>query len=757
MSDINSYANDLLIGFLDSAHEQIKSVLREAFGDSWFVDGVERHLHPAAFDRTREMLASPMAVIDMGKNDEELYGVEHLGNIVLGNWSLFGETFGDRKRTDVYFDEIKELRNNVSHRRQHHMLRRRELLRFVQNAQLLLGAFGSPKAAKFEAVAASLEQNGSPWGHQLGGILPAAIEIVTEFVGREAEMDRLSEWLTTDDARQCVIWGYGGSGKSALAYQFARAVRDGAPSNLHAVLWLSAKAREYLEEESRDRVADFDSVESFGRAFWNALYGTDASEQESTRDAVIQEMSETRLLFVVDDLDSVVDNQDLAHFLLYELQTGDSKIIYTSRQRIPGLQTIEVRGFDEAELDAFVRSRAREYELNTEECIGRLQAILSVTDGFPLFVDDLMRHAMVEGLNSAIEDWSQRRGDAARAYALRRQLSSLGGPGRRVLIAVSVAGRPVSSLELSNISGFGDDDVHHAIQSLLNWRLLTRSELNASGHPTFLCNRNTRRLVQNTYSRDPIYPAYQESFRTLVGAPRPPALRRAVGIAISDARALVLRGDSVGAEASLKSAMTGELSNNSDLWGALGWVISRDSDEESNVKARGAFQRAHSLGSRKEDTYYHWIELEGAVAEGLVQSADDQDVLARWRDAARIAELGIDRCGDTPALCSAIAYLKTREAKTLQRVKQFTSAEACFREAARWAQRAFAAPNPSSFEVRTAQLYRNLVIALEGCGDPERTVGALEEWESAVGSADADWRREHDRLLRIRDYWDYLR
>ena len=410
MTDINTYTNDLLIEFLDASHDKVRSVLRTEFGDSWFSKGIKKHLNPGALDRTRNMLTSPMAIIDMHKTDEELYGVEHLASIILGNWSLFESAFVNRQRTEVYFGEIAELRHNISHRRQHHMLSKRELLRFVANGSLLLAAFGSLTASKFDSVATSLEQGGIPWGNQLSGTLPPATEIVSDFVGRDAELRKLSIWLTTDDARQLMIWGYGGSGKSALAYQFARAVRDGAPRPLQAVVWLSAKIREYVEGETRDRLADFDDMESFGSAFWNALYGTEPSANEATPQHIISELDATPLLLIIDDLDSVLDNRELARFLLYEVRVSRSMILYTSRRRMPGLEDIEVLGFSNDELASFVRSRAREYRLDTEECLGRLRAIRSVTNGFPLFVDDLLRHAMFDGLKNAIKDWSQRRG-----------------------------------------------------------------------------------------------------------------------------------------------------------------------------------------------------------------------------------------------------------------------------------------------------------------------------------------------------------
>lgn len=636
------------------------------------------------------------------------------------------------------------------------MLRRRDLLRFLRNAQLLLDSFGSPTAAAFDSIAASVEQGGSPWGNELGGALPPAIEIVSEFVGRDAEMRDLSTWLTRDDDRHLVIWGYGGSGKSALAYQFARAVRDSAPSSLQAVVWLSAKVREYIEGATRERLADFDSVDSFSSALWVSLYGERPADTQRTRSSIIQELTETPILLVVDDLDSVLDNQDLAHFLLYEIRSARSKVIYTSRQRVPGLQTIEVGGFSDSELTSFVRARANEYELDLESCLDRLHAIRSVTDGLPLFVDDLMRHAMLGGLTKAIEDWSQRRGDAAREYALRRQLSSLGEAARRALIAVAVASRPVSGHELATISGFTDDDVQHAISDLIGWRLLNRGEPSPMGDPTFSCNRNTQRLVQKTYSRDPLFRVYNESSRNLMGSARPPALRRAVGSSISDATAYVRRGDLQAAEECLRSAMTGELENNPDLWGTLGWVLSRRRDGESTANARAAFKNSYVYGSTKEDTYFHWMVLEREIAEKLIQEASEQDLLSQWRAATLVAEQGVDRCGDTSSLCGGIAYLKSREGKTLERLNQFTAAQNCFQQGADWARRALLAPRHSSREASRAQLYRSLVIALDGCGATEETVKAMREWQALVGADDSDWRREYERLVSLSQYRRYL-
>lgn len=756
MTDINSYANELLIDFLDSTHDQLRLILEKQYGDSWFEDGIERHLENKYFERTHTMLTSPMAIVDMNKSVDELYGVEHLASIIIGNWDIFEEHFKHRPRTEVYFGEITELRHNLSHRRQHHILQRGELWRFVHNARLILSALDSPNAYRMESIANKLAQGGTPWGNQLSGTLPPSIDIVSDFVGRQSELDQLSHWLTTDHANQFMIWGYGGSGKSSLAYKFAQTVRDGAPTGLEAVVWLSAKSQEFMEGSTRERHPDFDDIDSFIRAFWMALYDFPPDASQHTRQALLAELSDTPSLVIVDDLDSVLDHEELAHFLLFELPATKSNFLYTTRQMVPGLQRIDVKGFSQTELDAFLRSCALSYDMDAEHIVDRAEAIHSVTNGFPLFVEDLLRHAMLNGLQTAIDDWSHRKGDAAREYALRRQLSSLGEASRRALIGVAVANRPVSSLELSNISGFTDDDVQQAVRELLGWRLLTRLEIDSSGRPTFSCNRNTQRLVQKTYGQDPLYKTFRSSFKNLSGSTLPPAHRKAVAMAISNARALVLRDDNEGAAESLRAAMTGELQSNADLWGVLGWVLSRDKIGSAVADARAAFQRSHELDSKKEDTYFHWANMEIEIAEGLINQGDDEDLLKQWRSAARVAELGIERCGETPSLCQMAAYLRNREAKTLERANQFTPAQGCYRQAAHWIRRAIAAPNAPGREVHPSQLYRTLIIAHEGAGDHVEVIEALNEWEAAVGSNDLDFRREKDRLGNYTKYRDHI-
>ena len=163
MPDVNNYANDLLLDFYDAAHTELSEALRKEFGADWLALGVRKHFKSDSFDRVAEMLNSPMRRVNMGKTEDDIYGIEHLWNIIDGNWPLFRETFGKKNRIQVYLSEITELRNNLAHRRKRHVLLRSDLIRIIGSCQVVLSALRSPQAETFAEIVDSLSSGGTPW------------------------------------------------------------------------------------------------------------------------------------------------------------------------------------------------------------------------------------------------------------------------------------------------------------------------------------------------------------------------------------------------------------------------------------------------------------------------------------------------------------------------------------------------------------------------------------------------------------------
>ena len=164
MASINQYADNLLIDFADAAHVEVQRILRQHFGADWLARGVRKHFPPEQFLRVERMLGNPMRVVEMNKTAADLHGLEHFWNIINGNWSLFHASFSDKTRTEVYFGEIAELRNNLAHRRGHHTLLRGTPHTDPRQLSSSLVRFGLPEGPRIHRGRRLLELRRRPLG-----------------------------------------------------------------------------------------------------------------------------------------------------------------------------------------------------------------------------------------------------------------------------------------------------------------------------------------------------------------------------------------------------------------------------------------------------------------------------------------------------------------------------------------------------------------------------------------------------------------
>ena len=733
MPGINTYAGELLIEFADSIHAELRRVLTKEFGERWLTQGVRKHFKEEQFARVQEMLQNPMRVVEMQKAEDEIHGLEHFWQIINGNWQIFKDYFLDRKRAEVFLQEITELRHNLSHRMGHHVLLKSDLIRILGNCRIVLSALESPNSDKFAEVVDSLIAGGSPWGRSLDGHLPPSDEIYSEFVGRPGELNELSAWLASDSP-QVLVWGYGGAGKSALAYRFARDVKEGTGEGLIAVGWVSAKKSEYVEGIVKERSADFGDMDSLVAAIWSALYGADDLPETLEPAALVRELKAMPMLLVVDDFDTISEDEALSEFLLYELRNTPTRVIYTSRHRVPGMRNLEVPPFTVQELEEFVSNRAEVYGSDGELCLKRVQGVMSVTNGYPLFVDDLIHHAALVGVDVALQDWGQRRGDAAREYALRRQVEYLGHSSGEVLIALAIANRALIPVEISNIAGLTDADVEAGLRALLTWRMVNQATVDGSPSPAYRMNANTSRLVHQTYREDNRIKTFSASFSALNGERVPEAKKYAIGKVINRTKEIFSNHSFASARDHLLESMTGELADSPDLYGVLGWLYSNQQPLESYYEpATKAFDRSQALGSSKIDTYYHWLIMEKNVAESMIEIAQDigltNDTIAQqWKSCERVAEMGLRRCGTSQLFCYWAGYAASREAKAREYAQNFTYAQGAYARSKDWLEQALNGPVSDVATVPRGSIYRGLVLACDGLGNLPELRRNLLEW-----------------------------
>ena len=748
MTDINTYANDHLVEFVDEFHLKIRKELSAEFGENWLELGVFKHFKPDYFSTVREMLESPMRVVDMGKTEEDLYGIEHVWQIVNGNWRLFGEFFGqraeDKRRVEVTFSEITEVRNNIAHRRGKHLLGRIDLIRFLDNCNRILSAIGSSKSQTFNELVELVSKGGMPWGDMLVGWLPPSDEIYDEFIGRSNELAGLSDWLASDSL-EVAIHGYGGVGKSALAHKFAREVKQSSDDRFIAACWVSAKDREFVSGMTQDKTPDFADLDGLLNAIWIAVYESDQAGIELKPSDLVSELREMPILLVVDDFNTVLGNQSIYEFLRFDLRGTGTRIIYTSRDYVQGMTNLEVPPFSDVELKEFVSQKCHEYGMDSghgAECLNRLAGIKSVTDGYPLFVNDLIRYASTAGITPALSTWQHRKGDAAREYALLSQIED--NSWVELLITLAQAKNALIAADIYKYSGLSQEDIIGGLESLRTKKLVNLVWNDSSKSTAYRMNANTARLVTQTYRREaPIkWETILARYKNFSGEGQSQLEKRAVRDLVAQVtNPKVSAQDGINL---LKERMTGELAHAPDLHSVLGWLYSKLSADYFE-EARKAFNEAHQYGSQEVDTYFHWATLEQRIA--MSKDVNPQFTAQQWRECRKVCELGVERCGSLRPLCDMAGFAASREANARYLANEFTECEAAYELATFWYRKALEAPQHDRFNVSDGVIFRGLTLALEALARFGEAIDTFYEWFLS-GSDAGTLSREFQRMRR---------
>ncbi len=141
-------------------------------------------------------------------------------------------------------------------------------------------------------------------------------EITTPFVGREVELEQLSQRLTERSYRLISLVGPGGIGKTRLAIQAARAQRDAFRDGVYFVP---------LEGVQKATEIPAAIAEAMGITFM--------ASSESPQTEIIQLLQGKQLLLVIDNLEHVIDEG--ADLLLELIRSApDIVLLVTSRERL---------------------------------------------------------------------------------------------------------------------------------------------------------------------------------------------------------------------------------------------------------------------------------------------------------------------------------------------------------------------------------------------------------------------------------------
>jgi len=539
----------------------------------------------------------------------------------------------------------------------------------------------------------------------LEGRLPPRESVVTDFIGRKTELDRLWEWFKDPVSRRWALAGEGGKGKSALAYQFAADVMFSAPEPYQIVFWLSAK-RQKFDEGVTQKIAepDFHDVDSALSCIlryygWiDELSGT----IERKRERALELLDSFPALMVVDDVDSLEGEEEAAiEFFVLDVPRTKSKVLFTSRRVVLGMGNIttHVGGLNTSDAKDFIISRCRAMELDSGVLTDSVaNDMIRVTEASPLYLGDLVRLFAVVPPKEAIRLWKEKAGNEARQYALGRELEQLQTSAKEVLMAACVSDDPVSFPELESVTGLTEEQLRINLKDLQRLFLVPKPQL-IEGEQRFDVNVNTRILVRKVLGSSDRYRKVEAAYKAVTKKLPIRIGGGEVGAIIRQATFLVRNREQPKAEKLLQQGLEKYL-NDPDLMGFLGFVY-KASEPPRLTDARLTFKRASQLKCSNAEMYKHWVRLELEEHE--------------WTKAAEAAESGLKHLPDSRQLLFQAGYARSRLARELLARLVREKAESEARKSQELLLRALKSPEDLESRERrmNADIYRALVLNCE--------------------------------------------
>lgn len=451
---------------------------------------------------------------------------------------------------------------------------------------------------------------------QIEDTLPSRETIAVDFIGRQRELSILEDWFNEPESKIWVLAGDGGKGKTAIAYEFAVQKRNQSPADYHIILWLSAKRRRFVEGivvyiDDPDFI-DLDTA--IDKLLDGYGFGVESKKPlEEKKQIVIELLTKLPAILIVDDIDSLEGEAENAiAFFTQEVTRTPTKVLLTSRRSLFGYGgvTTQIAGFSRNEGISFGKSRINLFGLNPRPIAPYLERITRITDGSPLYIEELLRLCKVGvGIKEAIEAWDGVEGNVARAYSLNREFDMLGENAKQVLLACCLNRRPSTIAEIEVITGLKKNPVLSAVEEIERLFLLPKPTIIKEA-PRFDININTRSLILDVMRDSDLYHKLDVNVKRLSGEIRITGKRRKeISEYLKHSSTLMQLGLLKDAESILKDA-TGKYQEDPDILAQFGKMYAHWKPVARINEAKHSFNRAAVLKCSQEDMYHHWWSLE---------------------------------------------------------------------------------------------------------------------------------------------------
>ncbi|SCB51695.1 Cdc6-related protein, AAA superfamily ATPase [Bradyrhizobium shewense] len=319
-----------------------------------------------------------------------------------------------------------------------------------QRHDLLIFAFGDRKADVGELPGPL---------NEIDNNLPARDPNLIEFIGRREYLVQLWNWLADVRNPVKVLTALGGTGKTAIAYEFCEQLVKSRSEAFAKVIWLTAKSQTYaamLQKYVSTTRTDFTNIDTFLDAFLRELGCLDSDFEEfdlleDKLDFAKEIVCDVPILLVIDDLDSLDQDKQIELYSriaqLFDQALSNkhpSRVLFTSRlePNAGANRLIRIAGFSTEESLDFTTSLIGHLAgTNTwgPEVLSWMNAIQNASKGSPIFIASILRLiSFGDDVETVIKNWYERDGEEVRRFAFKREIDSLSYADLRVLYVLQL-------------------------------------------------------------------------------------------------------------------------------------------------------------------------------------------------------------------------------------------------------------------------------------------------------------------------------
>ena len=467
--------------------------------------------------------------------------------------------------------------------------------------------------------------------------LPPSPSTVKEFIGRSEVMDCLWHWLVYNDEPRTFLFGKGGSGKSTIAFEFARTVAHNAPhftaSNGHkidTVIFLSAK-KHALDTVSGHVVpfvgSDFGTADELFRQIlalseWRTFEDVERIPLEALRVELSQLMDTITPLIVIDDIDTLTTlgldpGMDGLYRSAIRAKKG-AKILYTLRNAPTQslAQAIEVPGLQDGEYREFISACCNQFR-QPEPSDQIIDGPLSErSERRPLVIEAVIGLRRTAGsYETALELLQQRAGDEIRSYLFDREYNALATDNRAryLLAALSVSPKPMGFADLEAVTRFNPQQLNDAVGEVSEMFLTLHEE---AGETRYGLGQSTQDYIANRREQLDLMPQMRERVQNYTSAflRQPRELTRLIE---ETKKALFYYKDPAQALATLERRRDNPKITEHPVYQSWIGTVAAKHDPPLLDKARDAFEFSSSLTRLDPGAAREWYFLERTSGTGI--------------------------------------------------------------------------------------------------------------------------------------------